>query len=68
MDWQPYIHSNPNILVGLYAAGWTETQILENYPTLTPEALRAFHAFAAQKITLAHVREGGRSFSPSPSL
>lgn len=66
MDWQPYIHSDPNILVGkavvkgtrlavdfllgLYAAGWSEAQILENYPTLTPEALRAVHAFAADRI------------------
>ena len=56
MDWQSYIHNDPKILVGkpvvrgtrlavefllgLYAAGWSEAQILENYPTLTPEALR----------------------------
>ncbi len=66
MDWRPYIYSNSNILVGkpvvmgtrlavdfllgLYAAGWTETQIVENYPTLTPDALRAVHAFAAERI------------------
>jgi uncharacterized protein (DUF433 family) len=66
MDWQPYIHSDPKILVGkpvvkgtrlavefllgLYAAGWTEAQILESYPTLTPEALRAVHAFAAESV------------------
>ena len=66
MDWQPYIHNDPNILVGkavvrgtrlavdfllgLYAAGWSETQVLENYPTLTPEALRAVHAFAADRV------------------
>ncbi len=67
MDWQPYIHNDPNILVGkavvrgtrlavdfllgLYAAGWSEAQILENYPTLTPEALRAVHAFAAERVS-----------------
>jgi len=63
MDWQSYIHNDPSILVGkpvvkgtrlavdfllgLYAAGWSETQTLENYPTLTPDALHAVHAFAA---------------------
>ena len=63
VNWQDYIHSDPNILVGkpvvkgtrlavdfiqgLYGAGWTEKQILESYPHLTPEALRAVHAYAA---------------------
>ncbi|MEZ8219955.1 Protein of unknown function (DUF433) [Candidatus Fervidibacteria bacterium JGI MDM2 JNZ-1-D12] len=32
----------------LLAAGWSVEQILENYPTLTPEALRAVFAFAAE--------------------
>jgi uncharacterized protein (DUF433 family) len=66
MDWQTYIHSDPNILVGkpvvkgtrlsvefllgLLASGWTEQQILENYPTLTSEALRAVFAFAAESV------------------
>ncbi|MCV3215437.1 DUF433 domain-containing protein [Plectonema radiosum NIES-515] len=60
MDWREYIHLNPKILLGkptvretrlsvefllgLFAAGWTEQQVLENYPTLTPEALRAVFA------------------------
>lgn len=64
MDWRQYIHSDPDILLGkpvvkgtrlavdfilgLLAAGWTEEQVLENYPTLTPEALRAVFAFAAE--------------------
>lgn len=64
MDWRQYIHSDPDILLGkpvvkgtrlavdfilrLFAAGWTEQQVLENYPTLTPEALRAVFAFAAE--------------------
>ena len=64
MHWQPYIHSDPGILLGkpivkgtrlavdfllrLFAAGWTEQQVLDNYPTLTPEALRAVFAFAAE--------------------
>lgn len=64
MDWRQHIHSDPEILLGkpvvkgtrlavdfilgLFAAGWTEQQILENYPTLTPDALRAVFAFAAE--------------------
>jgi len=64
MDWKKYIHSNPNILLGkpvvkgtrlsvefvlgLFAAGWTEQQILENYPTLTTESIRAIFAFASK--------------------
>ena len=64
MDWQRYIHSDSQILLGkptvkgtrlsvefllgLFAAGWTEQQVLENYPTLTSEALRAVFAFAAE--------------------
>jgi uncharacterized protein (DUF433 family) len=35
-------------ILKLYAAGWTEQQILENYPTLTSEALRAVFAFLAE--------------------
>lgn len=64
MDWRQYIHSDPDILLGkpvvkgtrlavefilrLFAVGWTEQQVLKNYPTLTPEALRAVFAFAAE--------------------
>lgn len=66
MAWHDYIHSDPDILLGkpvvkgtrlavdfllsLFAAGWTPEQILENYPTLTPEALRAVFAFAAEAL------------------
>lgn len=64
MDWRQYIHSDPEILrgkpvvkgtrlavdfiIGLFAAGWKEEQVLENYPTLTPEALQAVFAFTAE--------------------
>ncbi len=64
MDWREYICSDPKVLVGkpvvkgtrlsvefllgLFAAGWTEHQVLENYPTLTPQSLRAVFAFAAE--------------------
>lgn len=63
-DWKNYIHSDPSVLVGkpvvrgtrmsvefilnLYAVGWSEQQILESYPTLTPKALRAVFAFSAE--------------------
>jgi uncharacterized protein (DUF433 family) len=62
IDWEKYIHSDPDILtgkpvargtrlsvefiLGLFAAGWTEQQVLENYPTLTKESLLAVFAFA----------------------
>ncbi|MFS8811799.1 DUF433 domain-containing protein [Synechococcus sp. R55.7] len=61
MNWEDYIHSDPDILLGkpvfrgsrlsvefilgLFSAGWTEKQILENYPTLTPEVLRAMFSY-----------------------
>jgi hypothetical protein len=32
----------------LFAAGWTEEHVLDNYPTLTPEGLWAVFAFAAE--------------------
>jgi uncharacterized protein (DUF433 family) len=57
MDWKLYIHSDPNILLGkpivkgtrlsvefilgLFAEGWTEQQILESYPTLNAIAFPA---------------------------
>ena len=62
IDWKEYIHTDPEILLGkpvvkgtrlsvefilgLFAEGWTEQQILENYPTLTKKHLRAVFAFA----------------------
>jgi len=64
MDWKNYIHLDPAVLLGkpvikgtrlsvefilsLYAAGWTEKQILENYPVLKPDDLRAVFAFVAE--------------------
>ena len=62
-NWKKYIHSNPDVLVGkpvvkgtrlsvefllgLLAKGWSEKQILKNYPNLTPDSLQAVFAFAA---------------------
>jgi len=64
MNWRPYIISDPQILGGkpvikgtrlsvdfilaLLAEGWSPREILENYPSLTEEALRAVFAFAAE--------------------
>ena len=61
IDWRKFIHSDPEVLVGkpvvkgtrlsvefilgLFAEGWSEQQVLENYPTLTKESLRAVFAF-----------------------
>ncbi len=64
MNWREHIHSDPAILTGkpvvrgtrlaadflleLFASGWTQEQVLESYPQLTPEALRSVFAFAAE--------------------
>jgi uncharacterized protein (DUF433 family) len=64
MNWRDYITSDPAVLAGkpvvqgtrlaidfildLFAAGWTQEQILESYPQLSTEALRAVFAFAAE--------------------
>ena len=64
VDWRQYIHSDKAVLagkpvvrgtrmavdfiLGLFAAGWTEQQVLESYPTLTSEAIYAVFAFAAE--------------------
>jgi uncharacterized protein (DUF433 family) len=64
MEWRDYIASDPQVLSGkpvvrgtrlpvdflldLFAAGWTEKQVLENYPNLSKESLRAVFAFAAE--------------------
>ncbi len=61
MNWENYIHSNPDILLGKpiikgtrlsvefiiqrFANGWTTEQILENYPQLSKEALQAVFAY-----------------------
>lgn len=66
MNWQDYVTADPEILcgkpivkgtrlsveflLGLFAMGWTPQQVLENYPQLSPEALRAVFAFAQVRI------------------
>ena len=64
MRWHDHIHSDPSILagkpvirgtrlsveflLGLLAEGWSEREILGNYPQLSEDALRAIFAFAAE--------------------
>lgn len=37
-----------DFILGLFAAGWSQEKVLENYPALTSEALRAVFAYAAE--------------------
>ncbi len=64
MNWRDYIVSDPEILVGKPAVkgtrlsvelildrladGWTTEELFQAYPRLTPEALQAVFAFAAE--------------------
>ncbi|MBA2692237.1 MAG: DUF433 domain-containing protein [Rubrobacter sp.] len=64
MEWRERIHSDAKILSGkpvvkgtrlsvefllrLFAAGWSEAQVLEGYPHLEDEDLRAIFAYAAE--------------------
>ena len=61
MNWQDYIVSDPQILLGkptikgtrisvelileLLSAGWTEQQILDSYPTISATSLRAVFSY-----------------------
>ncbi|KAA5537275.1 DUF433 domain-containing protein [Taibaiella lutea] len=61
MNWQEYIVSDNQVLLGkptikgtrisielileLLSTGWTEYQILESYPSLSVESLRAVFAY-----------------------
>lgn len=64
MNWRDHIHSDSKILSGkpvvrgtrlsveyllrLFAAGWTEEQVLDNYPNLKWDNLLAIFAYAAE--------------------
>ena len=66
MDWKDRIETNPEIcggrprvkgtrltvefLLGLKAAGWSEQMILENYPHIVEDDLRAVFSFAQSLI------------------
>ena len=49
-------------IIGLFVEGWTEQQVLENYPRLTVDALRAVFAYAAECLS-----EGGLYTLPAAS-
>lgn len=64
MNWKDFIHSDQQVLMGkpvvkgtrlsvvfilgLFSNGWTEAQVLENYPQLTKESLRAVFAYVKE--------------------
>jgi uncharacterized protein (DUF433 family) len=66
MNWREHIETNPEVMGGKpvirdtritveiildwFVAGWSEAEIFENYPRLTPEALRAVFAFAREVV------------------
>lgn len=66
MNWRDHIVSDPEILVGKpvlkgtrlsvdlildrLADGWTTDDLFQAYPRLTPEALQAVFAFAAEML------------------
>lgn len=66
MSWHEYINSDPKILkgkpvingtsipvdliIGLRASGWSEEDILKNYPVLSEKSLQAIYAFALECI------------------
>lgn len=61
MNWQEHIISDKNVLLGkpiikgtrisvelileLFSKGWTEMQVLESYPSVSAESLRAVFAY-----------------------
>jgi uncharacterized protein (DUF433 family) len=61
MNWQDYIVSDNQVLLGkptikgtrisvelvleLFSVGWTEKQMLESYPTVSADSLRAVFAY-----------------------
>ena len=61
MNWQEYIISDPKVLIGkptikgtrisvelileLFSLDWTESQILDSYPSISKESLRAVFAY-----------------------
>ena len=66
MEWERYIECDPQVMagrpvlrgsrlpvdfvLGLLAAGWSESDVLANYPHLTREQLRAIFAYAADAV------------------
>ena len=61
MNWHEHIISDPKVLIGkptikgtrisvelileLFSLGWTENQILDSYPSISAESIRAVFAY-----------------------
>lgn len=70
MDWREHIEVKPGVMGGKpvikdtritveilldwLAAGWTEQELFENYPRLTPEALKAVFALSRELMAQQH--------------
>ena len=66
MNWRDHIEARADVMGGKpvvrdtripvelildwFAAGWPEETVLENYPRLTPDALKAVFAFAREVV------------------
>ncbi len=66
MNWRDHIETSPETLggkpvvrgtrlsvefvLGLYAAGWTDAQVLDSYSALSIDSLRAVFAYAAESL------------------
>lgn len=79
MDWKEYITTQEGtlggkpiikgtrlsveFLVGRMADGWSDTEILESYPTLTPHSLQAIHAYVYDLLQggLLHLPSGKKA-------
>ena len=64
IDWREYIYSDQDILagkpsikgtrisvdflLGLFEEGWSDKQILDNYPSLTKNSIKAVFAFTKE--------------------
>jgi len=67
VNWRDHIDSDESVLggkpvvrgtrlavdfiLGLLSEGWSEAELLRNYPRLSPEALRAIYAYAAEALS-----------------
>ena len=66
VNWKEYIHSDPNILLGkpviigtrisvelileLLAEGWTQEMILDSYPNVTEQHIKAVFAYTKESV------------------
>ena len=71
MDWQERVVLNPEVLAGkpvikgtrlsatfiidLLAQGWTERDVLDNYPGISPEDIKACLAYASEVLNAQKV-------------